>query len=278
MLKISRMLLIVFLSFSTIFSQKLNLRMMTYNIRYANNNPGEEWDLRKDKVAEMIRFHNPDILGVQEALQQQVDFLKEQFKNYQQLGVARDDGKQEGEYSALFISKRFDILNSGTFWISETPDTPSFGWDAACRRIASWAIITDQNKKDSIFVINTHLDHQGIIARKEGVKLLMSKIETLSNGLPIILSGDFNFTKDFESYKYIENFGLLEDAETLANYKYGTDNSFNGFQDKLIKKEKIDFIFVSKKFSVYQHGVIGDKIDGKYPSDHMPVIVDLELN
>ena len=278
MKKVNPVIIVFLLSMTAIFSQKLNLRMMTYNIRYASNNPGEEWDMRKDKVAEMIRFHNPDIFGVQEALQIQIDFLKDQFQDYQQIGIARDDGKQEGEYSALFISNKFDIDTSGTFWISETPDTPSFGWDAVCRRIATWAKIIDKKSKDSLFVINTHLDHKGITARKKGVELLMDIIQNLSNGLPIILSGDFNFTKDFEGYQYIENLGLLKDSEILAEYKYGTDISFNGFQDNMPDKEKIDFIFVSKQFKVYQHAVIGDKIKGKYPSDHMPVIVDLELN
>ncbi|MBK8947034.1 MAG: endonuclease/exonuclease/phosphatase family protein [Ignavibacteriae bacterium] len=269
----------VFLFFVTnLIAQNSQCRIMTYNIRYANNNPGEEWQVRKTNVAEMIRFHNPDIFGVQEALLEQIEYLKTEFENYKQIGVGREDGINGGEFSALFISDKFKIVESGTFWLSETPDVPSKGWDASLNRIATWAKIKNKFSSEILFVINTHFDHMGIIARIESSKLIADKIKNIPNGIPSILMGDFNFSKDFEGYKILNESGIISDAQSKANFKYGTDITFNGFQDDLTGREKIDFIFVSKEIDVLQHAIIGEKFNGKYPSDHMPVIIDLKLN
>lgn len=262
---------------SSLFAQNSQIRIMTYNIRYANNNPGEEWEIRKSNVAEMIRFHNPEIFGVQEALLEQVEYLKSEFKNYQQIGVGREDGINGGEFSAIFISDKFEIIESGTFWLSETPDVPSKGWDASLNRIATWAKIKTKFSSEILFVINTHFDHMGIIARKESSKLIADKIKNIANGIPSILLGDFNFSKDFEGYKILNESGIISDAQSKANYKYGTDITFNGFQDDLTGREKIDFIFVSKEIYILQHAIIGEKFNGKYPSDHMPVIIDFQI-
>ena len=165
MYNIRYVILFVFVFLSFPLAQQNSLRVMTYNIRYANENPGEEWSVRKNDVAEMIKFHEPDIFGLQEALFEQVDFLLQNFENFQLVGVGREDGLKGGEFSPLFISKQFNILDYGTFWISETPDIPSLGWDASYKRIATWAIIEGEDSEDSLFVINTHLDHQGVEAR-----------------------------------------------------------------------------------------------------------------
>jgi len=250
---------------------------MTYNIRYANNNPGEEWDLRKENLAKVMLNQNPDIFGVQEALLSQVEFLSEKFTNYKQIGVGRDDGIKEGEFSTLYVSDRYNILNNGTFWLSETPDTSSFGWDASYKRVATWAIIIDKKLKDSLFVMNTHLDNEGIVARNESVKLLLIKIEELSINLPIILLGDFNFTSEFEGYKTLVNSGLLKDAQFETANNYGTNITFNGFDNNITSGDKIDYIFVSDKIKVINHSIIDEQIDSKYPSDHMPVAIDFEL-
>ncbi|MBI1931601.1 MAG: endonuclease/exonuclease/phosphatase family protein [Ignavibacteriales bacterium] len=262
---------------SNLAAQNSQFRIMTYNIRYANNNPGEEWEVRKPNVAEMIRFHSPDIFGVQEALLEQVEYLKTEFSDYQQIGVGRDDGKNEGEFSTLFISNKFEVLNSGTFWLSENPDVPSKGWDASLNRIVSWAVVKNKINKESLFVACTHFDHMGIVARVESAKLIVNKIKNLSNGLPSILMGDFNFSKEFEGYKIINESGIISDSENKSQYRFGTDITFNGFENDLTGREKIDFIFVSDKIDVLHHAVIGDKTDGKYPSDHMPVIIDICL-
>ena len=260
-------ILAFFYIWSSCTAQNSNLRVMTYNIRYANNNPGEEWILRRDNVAEMIRFHSTDIFGLQEALLEQVVFILDEFPGYQLVGVGRDDGKNEGEFSPLFISDKFSIENYGTFWLSETPDIPSVGWDASYKRIAT-----------SLFIINTHFDHKGNLAREESVVLLMRKIKSYAKELPIVLIGDFNFTKDSNPYKSIQKYGLLFYSQLTAEFNYGTTDTFNGFNSADDLKEKIDFIFVSHNIDVIHHAIIGDKFNDKYPSDHMPVIIDFSLN
>lgn len=276
MLKV--IILVFFYIWSTSLAQNSTLRVMTYNIRFANNNPGEEWILRKDNVAEMIRFHSPDIFGLQEALLEQVVFILEEFPGYQLVGVGRDDGKNEGEFSPLFISNEFSIENYGTFWLSETPDIPSIGWDASYKRIATWASVKNIISGESLFLINTHFDHKGNLAREESVELLMKKISSYVKELPVILIGDFNFTKDSNPYRSIQKYGLVVDSQLLAEFNYGTSDTFNGFSSMDDLREKIDFIFVSNHIDVIHHAIIGDKFKDKYPSDHMPVIIDFSIN
>ncbi len=268
-------LILLFLFCNILISQ--SSRILTYNIRYANDNPGEEWEHRKENVVKMIKFHNPDIFGVQEALLTQVEYLSEKFCKFSQIGVGRDDGNDQGEFSPLYISDKYSIIESGTFWLSETPDTPSFGWDANYRRIATWAIIVDSKLNNTMFVINTHLDHEGIVARIESVNLLLKKIDKLSRDLPVILLGDFNFTSDFEGYKNLLKSGSLKDAQSISKLNYGTDITFNGFDHYIKDGSKIDYIFVSNDIKVYNHAIIGDKLNGKYPSDHMPVLIDFKI-
>jgi endonuclease/exonuclease/phosphatase family metal-dependent hydrolase len=250
---------------------------MTYNIRYANNNIGEEWDLRKDNVAEMIRFHKPNIFGLQEALFEQVEFISGEFDDFNMIGVGRDDGIKEGEFSPLFISKKFEIKDSGTFWLSETPDTPSLGWDASYKRIATWAKVQNLISNDSLFIINTHFDHKGELARIESAKLILKKISECSNNLQIILMGDFNFTDSNDAYNNLNNSELIQDSNEKSQNHYGTNNTFNGFEKEIIIPAKIDYIFVSDGIKVIHHAIIGDKFNNKYPSDHMPVIIDIRI-
>ena len=251
---------------------------MTYNIRYANNNVGEEWELRKNNVSEMIRFHKPDIFGLQEALHEQVEYISTEFEDFKMIGVGRDDGAKEGEFSPLFISNNFDVKDSGTFWLSEKPDSPSIGWDASYKRIATWAIIQSLSSGESIFVINTHFDHQGELARLESARLLLSKIKEYSQNLPIILLGDFNFTVDAEAYKILHNSELIGDANEKSQYHYGTNNTFNDFGKGTLIPAKIDFIFVSDNIDVIHHAIIGDKFNNKFPSDHMPVLIEITIS
>lgn len=275
MSRIKFSILVIFI-FNIILNAQ-SARLLTYNIRYANNNPGEEWDLRKENVASIISNQNPDIFGVQEAVFKQIQFLKLKFVHYTQIGVGRDDGIEQGEFSALFISDRYNIIKSGTFWLSETPDTSSFGWDASYKRVATWSIIVNKKSKDSLFVMNTHLDNEGIVARNESVKLLLIKIEELSRNLPIILLGDFNFTSEFEGYKTLVNTGLLKDSQFETTNNYGTNITFNGFDNNIMSGNKIDYVFVSDKIKVINHLIIDEQMDSKYPSDHMPVAIDFEL-
>jgi len=270
-------LFVIFVLFSQISTLSQTTRILTYNIRYANNNPGEEWDLRKDNLANLIELKNPDIFGVQEAVYLQIEFLANKFNNFKQIGVGRDDGIMQGEFSALFISDKFSVEKNGTFWISETPEIPSLGWGASYKRIATWAVIIEKIQKDTLFVMNTHLDHQSILARNEGVKLILSKIEELAQNYPIILMGDFNFTSDFDGYKNLINSKLLNDSQFETDKNIGQNITFNGFNHKITEGEKIDYIFVSPKISVLSHSIAFDQFDEKFPSDHMPVFIDFEL-
>jgi len=264
---------------------KNTTRVMTYNIRYAGDVKSagvNAWENRRDPVAKTIRINKPDVVGLQEALKIQLDDFKKLLPNYIQVGVARDDGKEAGEYSALLINKdKFKLLDNSTFWLSATPDKPSMGWDAACMRIVTWAKLKDIKSGKIIYAFNTHFDHMGTEARKNSAILLKNKIKEIAGNNPIIVTGDFNCKSDSEPYKILtekDNSFQLFDSESLSdNGNYGMDVSFNNFSDELEPKNKIDFIFVSRKFKVWQHAILGEKMDGRYPSDHMPVVADIYI-
>lgn len=176
-----------------------SLRVMTYNIRYDNpQDPVHSWEKRKSKVLQIINDHRPDVLGVQEALSHQVKDLVGSEKNLAFVGVGRDDGRKAGEFSAIiFRTDRFDLQEHGDFWLSEKPDEPgSIGWDAAHPRIATWALVIDKQEARKILLVNTHLDHIGQEARKRSVELIKSRIAELGYDVPVIITGDFNFTRD----------------------------------------------------------------------------------
>jgi endonuclease/exonuclease/phosphatase family metal-dependent hydrolase len=246
---------------------------MTYNIRYANEQPGEEWSKRKDNVAELVRFSKPDIFGLQEVLINQIEFFESNFSNYSRVGVGRDDGKEDGEHSPIFFSKRFLLIESETFWLSETPQVPSKSWDAALNRIVTTAVLFDTITNDTLLVYNTHFDHVGIIAREKSAELIINRMNSLPNNYAKILMGDFNVIDTANSYCIINN-STLKDAIEISKFKnYGTAFTFNGFNHELNVGNKIDHIFVNEKIEVLHHAVIGDRFDGKYPSDHMPVLI-----
>lgn len=264
----------LFVFYNSSFSQEETVRIMTYNIRYANENPGEEWSVRKYLVNEMIKFHRPDIFGVQEALKNQINYLAESFPNFYWVGVGRDDGDKEGEYSAIFISKKFNVVDSGTFWLSQTPANPSIGWDAAFKRIVTWAKLFNQLSQDTFVVLNTHFDHIGKIARLNSAKLILEKTQPFINKFPVILMGDFNDTDSSDVYCTLTENNLFQDAQYKDHViNYGTNITFNGFGNNFAEG-KIDFIFVNEKIKVLRHGIIGDKFENQYASDHMPVIAD----
>lgn len=262
----------------------MELNVVTFNIRldYAGDSLNN-WQYRKDVAAKVIRNYNADIWGGQEVLKNQLQDLKDRLPGYNAVGAGRDDGVDKGEYSPVFYKKdKFTEEKSGTFWISETPGVPgSMGWDAACTRVASWAILKDNSTGNRIFAINTHLDHRGLTARSEGTKLLMKKIEELSEGLPVILTGDFNDTADSDAVKNItnpDNKKHLTDSKTAAAKSVGTDWTFHGFGKVPDgERERIDYIFTSKRFKVSEYEVIPDTLDGIYVSDHKPVFAKLSI-
>lgn len=271
---------------SNLFAQNTvpEIRVMTYNIRYANNNPGEAWSERKDKVISIIQLAKPDILGVQEALKIQLDDLINLLKNYEVIGIGRDDGKDGGEFSAiLFDKEKLSVVKHNTFWLSETPDVPSKGWDAAYPRICTWAEFKLKENGQTFYCFNTHFDHIGINARNNSAELILEKISEKKNG--IILMGDFNSNDTSYVYKKLtgsaqgenNSFSLIDSKLISENGSYGDNITFNGFGNSIVEGNGIDYIFVSKGFTVKNHYTLGEKIDNHYPSDHMPVLIDLIL-
>lgn len=278
--------LILFLSIPLISQNKDALRMMTYNIRYAGNEESDginAWSKRKDLIASMIEFHHADIVGVQEALLLQLDDLKKLLPAYSWIGVGRDDGKNKGEFSAiLFRHDRFEVKMQSTFWLSDNPDTPSVGWDAAYPRVVTWAKIKDKKTKKIFYVFNTHFDHIGVTARNNSSKLLKKRVSEIVKKQPVILMGDFNTQDTTEAYKILtdsENESpRFYDSQFISKTRHhGSHVSFNGFGTSIEPGNKIDFIFVTKNVEVLQHGVIDEVVDGRYPSDHMPVLAEVRI-
>jgi len=248
---------------------------MSFNIRYNNTNDGvNAWPNRKDNVKALVKFHDADILCVQEALALQVDQLSENT-NYERVGVGRNDGKLGGEFTAIYFDKdRFKKKDGGTFWLSETPDVPSKGWDAAIIRICTWVKLHDKwNKKDFI-VFNTHYDHVGVQARIEAAKLIKKKIMEIAPTLPVILTGDLNVTPETEAIATLKTF-LTDTKEAAIEPAYGPEGTFNGFKFNAKLQDRIDYIFINKGFKVQKYASLTDSKDQKYPSDHLPIMARL---
>lgn len=259
-----------------------DLTVMTFNVRINLVSDGENaWPNRQEMAASMIRFYEPDIFGVQEALEGQVTDLSEVLPQYTWLGVGRDDGKQAGEYMAIFYLKyRFKLLQEDTFWLSEHPQQPGLGWDAAYIRVVTWAQFQDMQTGKTFFHFNTHFDNRGELARQESAKLLLSRIQSIAGSAPVIVTGDFNTYPDSEPYRILSESGLLTDARVKSRSPHhGPSMTFNGFDLESLKtaEQSIDYIFVSKQIEVLKHATLSDSFDGYFPSDHMPVLSVLEL-
>ena len=252
---------------------------MTYNIKLDYPKEGENsWKNRKSFMVGQIQFYTPDILGVQEALPNQMEDLNSLLVNYNFVGVGRDDGKNDGEYSAIFYNKNnYKVLQSSTFWLSATPDKVSMGWDAVCNRVCTYALFQNLKTNKTFWVFNTHFDHVGVIARKKSATLIIKKIQELNTqNLPLLLMGDFNMEESHESIQYIHQY--LKDSKTISKHKaFGPIGTFNGFHfDKPVVR-RIDYIFVSPTITVNKYAVLSDSKDCKYPSDHLPVFVDFKF-
>jgi endonuclease/exonuclease/phosphatase family metal-dependent hydrolase len=281
-------LVILFFSQSAICQGLLKLdyplRVASYNIRFDNPNDRDNvWANRKDRVANLLRFHKADIFCLQEALINQVEDLEAEFPNYEYCGVGRDDGKKAGEFCPVFYdAARFIVIRSGTFWLSETPHKAgSTGWFATLPRIVTWVKFRNKLSGNAFYIFNTHLDHSSQSARDNGSKLIMDKIDEMSEGLPVILTGDFNDKPDSNPYNNItkNTSGVsMMDAKLQSKYPaHGPTFTFVGWDFIGVPGKIIDYIFVNEKVEVIQHAVIGDNIDGVYPSDHLPILVEIEL-
>ena len=268
---------LLFLTAVSTNAQKITIG--TFNLRYDNpKDTGNLWVDRAPIVSNLIRFHDFDLLGIQEGLKNQLDDIATALPEYAHYGKGRDDGKDAGEHSAIFYKKdRFTVLKSGDFWLSETPDKPGKGWDATCcNRICSWVYLEDKKTKKRFYTFNVHFDHQGVVARRESSKLILAKITEIAGQAPVLFTGDLNGGKESEWYQTLATSGLLTDVFTKVKFPYANNSSMNGFRTPR-GKTVIDHIFMTKQFTASRWGILTDSYFGKYPSDHFPVLGVVEL-
>lgn len=277
----------------------------TYNIRYKNDGDslrGECWGKRCQVICDQINFMSPSIFGTQEVLHTQLQDLLHGLRNYDYIGVARDDGMTKGEYAAIFYEKsRIRLLDHGDFWLNETPDRPALGWDAACIRICTWGKFKDRRSGKKFYFFNLHMDHVGRVARREAARLVVSKIHEIAGKRPVILTGDFNVDQTDEIYNIFTESGILADAYTTAEVRFAENGTFNDFKPLLKTVSRIDHVFLSPNIKTDAYGVFTDSYwtptiesttsqkaadapqeisfatyTRRNPSDHYPVMVRIK--
>ena len=252
--------------------------IISYNIRYDNNWDVENsWKIRRNKINQILVQYSPSIIGIQEGLLNQVQYIDSSLINHDYVGIGRDDGKEKGEFCAIYYdTTRYVLLKHSTFWLSETPDTVSIGWDAVLERICTYCLLTDRITKKEFWVFNTHFDHIGVIARERSSELILNRINKINGrSLPIILMGDFNSIPD--SPPVIEIKTELSDALQISLEKLkGPRGTFNGFNENLPIEKRIDYIFTNNlKILSYTH--INDRLNNnRHISDHLPVMVIIQ--
>ncbi|MBY0243821.1 MAG: endonuclease/exonuclease/phosphatase family protein [Sphingobacteriaceae bacterium] len=269
------LLFFIFLN-SLVYGQ--SLKLMTYNIRLDIASDGEnDWAHRKDFFNGQMKFYEPDVFGVQEAMPNQVIDIATALPAYRYVGIGREEGGM-GEASAIFYKKeRLKILESNTFWLSESPDKVSKGWDAACNRVCTYAKFQDLKTNKIFWVFNTHLDHVGEEARTKGIALILSTIEKLNHKkYPVFFMGDFNSQPDTD--RIVDLKKIMDDSIELSQEKpFGPYGTFNLFRYNEAVKYRIDYIFISRdqKIKVKKYAVLTDAKDLHYPSDHFPVFIEI---
>lgn len=262
------------------------LRVMTFNLRY--NNPGDginAWPNRKAWVAKLIRFHDADVVGVQEALSDMLVDLDTLLPEYARVGVGRTDGKNRGEFSAILYKRdRVDMLENHTFWLSTNPETVGVkAWDAALERIATWGRFRDRATGCTYVHLNTHFDHVGEQARQESAKLIRRRLATIAGSAPVIVTGDLNSAPTSGAYRTLTS-GTVDGglAPLIDGYvasregNYGPTGTFNNFKE--VSDNRIDYIMVSPGIDVLKHGILTDRWEQRFPSDHQPVIASLAMH
>jgi endonuclease/exonuclease/phosphatase family metal-dependent hydrolase len=254
------------------------IRVSSYNIRM--DTPADSlnaWSYRKDKVNALIRFWDMDIVGTQEGFLHQLQDMA-RMPEYAYFGSGRDDGKTAGEHSAIFYkTDRFELLETGDFWLSETPNVPGKGWDATCcNRICSWGKLKEKKTGKVFYAFNVHFDHQGVVARQESGKLMIQKMKEIAQDNMIICMGDFNSHPQTEQIIALSAF--LHDSKFLSQAPpYGPEGTTNrGFANPL-SLSRIDYIFVSEGMQVLKYASLTDNDGNHYPSDHIPVMADVVL-
>lgn len=281
----------------------------SYNIRYKNGGDsiaGNVWAKRCQVICDQVNFMSPDVFGAQEVLHGQLVEMLTRLDGYDYIGVGRDDGKTGGEYAAIFYkTDRMRLLDQGNFWLSETPDRPGLGWDAACVRICTWGRFASQtaSNDEAFYFFNLHMDHVGKTARREGAKLIVRKIREIAQGAPVIVTGDFNVDQNDEIYRIFTESGVLKDSYLATRLRFAENGTFNSFDTDLYTESRIDHIFVSPQTRVDSYGVLTNsywlpneesntqlkghdapqqinfsKYSRRQPSDHYPVFVRINFN
>ena len=316
---------LIFLSFFLFLVLAVSAQEMlvgSYNIRYKNQSDsvkGEIWTKRCQVICDQVNFMAPDIFGTQEVLYGQLLDMLKALDNYDYIGIGRDDGQHGGEHEAIFYKKdKLQLLDHGDFWLNETPDKPALGWDAACIRICTWgkfSVNTANNETDmqsshnnedakAFYYFNLHMDHVGVVARREAAKLVVRRIKEMTDGLPVILTGDFNVDQNDEIYTIFTQSGLLKDSYDAARIRFAENGTFNAFKTEYFTESRIDHVFVSPSTQVEAYGVFTNsywtpnpnKLSNKkrkasnapqeisfspytrhIPSDHYPVFVRLRF-
>ena len=314
-----KLLFLVFLLASVqLFAQ--DMLVGTYNIRYKAWNDsvqGEIWQKRCQVICDQVNFMAPDIFGTQEVLYEQLNDMQNALDGYDYIGIGRDDGKHGGEHEAIFYKKnKLQLLDHGDFWLSETPDKPGLGWDAVCIRICTWGKFAvksgpkmrhglfnrRKDPKTVFYFFNLHMDHVGVVARREAAKLVVAKVREIAQGAPVFITGDFNVDQNDEIYTIFTKSGLLKDSYEAARIRFAENGTFNAFKTNYFTTSRIDHVFVSPNTKVEAYGVFtnsywtpdddpDDNIKANdapqqisfdtyirhNPSDHYPVFVKVKL-
>lgn len=282
--------------------QGQQLKIASYNIRYENSNDAKEgngWQQRLPVICNLVQYHDFDIWGAQEVLHGQLGDLLGCLSDYTYVGVGRDDGKTKGEYAPIFWKKdKFELLDSGHFWLAEDPTYPNKGWDAALPRICTWGRFKEKEGGKRFWFFNLHMDHRGVVAREKSAALVLEKIRAMTQSEPVILTGDFNVDQTHANYSVIQSSGILVDAYETALLRYAPTGTFNNFDINLKTNSRIDHIFLSPELRVDRYGLLTDfyfspvdapadsvksanfpdevsliKHRARLPSDHNPVVV-----
>ena len=297
-------LMVLFLMMALMASAQ-DLVVCSYNIRNSNRGDdknGNGWKTRYEYLCQQIEFEDPGLFGCQEVKKEQLDDMIARMPEYAYVGVGRDDGKEAGEYSAIFYKKdHLQLLNKGNFWLSQTPDKPGLGWDAVCVRICSWGEFKQRGTGFKFFFFNLHMDHVGVVARREAAKLIVKKVREIAKGAPVIVTGDYNVDQSNEIFKIFTDSGILKDSYTAARLRFAENGTFNSFNTNMWSTSRIDHVFISPKFAVDRYGILTNaywtpdpntqyeekgkdapteikfrKYIRRAPSDHYPVMVHMK--
>lgn len=255
-----------------------SVKVMSFNIRYGTANDGpDRWEVRAPRTHAVIREEKADLIGLQEALDFQIDQITAKAGVYSAVGVGRDDGKKAGEHSAiLYRTDRFKLLKEGTFWLSDTPEVvASKTWGNGITRICTWACLQDISARRSFWIFNTHFDHQSQPSREKSTGLILKQAEEMASGQPVIITGDFNAGEDNPAIRLIKE-GGFRDSWRVIHPSAPETGTFNGFRAEY-GSSKIDHIFVDPKWRVDHAEIVMTRYRGKWPSDHMPVTAVLSL-